>query len=246
MSRRWLHLRLSAPLMAFGDVAVDQVGPTRDFPAASALTGLLANALGWRWSDRDAHQGLQNRLIFGALIARQGRVLTDSQNARLYECEPGWTTRGAPETRNKGKSYSNRGQTGQMGNQAKRNGPYKWMTHQRRRDYLADHAAHVVLRLDPDDAAPGLDDLAVALDRPARPLFIGRKPCLPAARLNAGWTDGATARAALRTLNLKGRALWPEAEGAPEGARVVDLSDLRNWRSGLHGGSRRVVIGELP
>ena len=225
MSRRWLHLRLSAPLMAFGDVAVDQVGPTRDFPAASALTGLLANALGWRWSDRDAHQGLQNRLIFGALIARQGRVLTDSQNAKLEKTDKGWTTRGASEGR-AGATYD--------------------APHRRRRDYLADHAAHVVLRLDPDDAAPGLDDLAVALDRPARPLFIGRKPCLPAARLNAGWTAGATARAALRTLNLEGRALWPEAEGAPEGARVVDLSDLRNWRSGLHGGSRRVVIGELP
>ncbi len=225
MSRRWLHLRLSAPLMAFGDVAVDQVGPTRDFPAASALTGLLANALGWRWSDRDAHQGLQNRLIFGALIARQGRVLTDSQNAKLEKTDKGWTTRGASEGR-AGATYD--------------------APHRRRRDYLADHAAHVVLRLDPDDAAPGLDDLAVALDRPARPLFIGRKPCLPAARLNAGWIDGATARAALRTLNLEGRALWPEAEGAPEGARVVDLSDLRNWRSGLHGGSRRVVIGELP
>jgi len=223
MSLRWLHLRLSAPLMAFGGVAVDQVGPTRDFPAASALTGLFANALGWHWSDRDAHQALQDRLVFGALIERQGRVLTDSQNAKLEKSDRGWTTRGAPEGR-AGATYD--------------------APHRRRRDYLADHLAHVVLRLAPGDG-PSLDDIAVALDRPARPLFLGRKPCLPAGPLNAGWAEGDTVLAALRSLGLKGRALWPEAEGAGDGAGVVDLPDLRNWHSGLHGGTRRVVIGAL-
>lgn len=225
MSLRWLHLRLCAPLMAFGGVAVDQVGPTRDFPAASALTGLLANALGWHWSDREAHQGLQDRLIFGALIERQGRMLTDSQNAKLEKNDRVWTTRGVPEGR-AGATYD--------------------APHRRRRDYLADHLVHVVLRLDPAEGGPTLDDLAEALDRPARPLFLGRKPCLPAASLRAGWTEGDTTLAALRSLGLKGRALWPEAEGGREDAGIVDLPDLRNWVSGLHGGSRRVAIGELP
>ena len=41
MTPRWLVLRFDAPLMAFGSVAVDQVGPVRDFPAASMLTGLI-------------------------------------------------------------------------------------------------------------------------------------------------------------------------------------------------------------
>ena len=45
---RWLVLRLEAPLLAFGGVAIDQVGVTRDYPAASMLTGLLASALGYR------------------------------------------------------------------------------------------------------------------------------------------------------------------------------------------------------
>lgn len=225
MSLRWLHLRLAAPLMAFGGVAVDQVGPTRNFPAASALTGLLANALGWHWTDRAAHQALQDRLVFGALIARQGRVLTDSQNAKLEKNDRGWTTRGTPEGRS-GATYD--------------------APHRRRRDYLADHDCHVVLRLDPADAPPVLDDLAAALDRPARPLFFGRKPCLPSAPLRAGWAEGADACTALRALGLSGRALWPEDGTAPPEARVKDLPDLRNWRSGLHGGSRRVVLGHLP
>ena len=42
----WLVLHLEAPLLAFGGVAIDQIGIIRDFPAASMLTGLLANALG--------------------------------------------------------------------------------------------------------------------------------------------------------------------------------------------------------
>lgn len=223
MSQRWLHLRFCAPLLAFGGVAVDQVGPTRDFPAASALTGLFANALGWHWSNRAAHQVLQDRLIFGALVEQQGRLLTDSQNAKLEKNDRGWTTRGAPEGR-AGASYD--------------------APHRRRRDYLADHLAHVVLRLTPGDG-PALEDLADALDRPARPLFLGRKSCLPAARLNAGWVTGETAHEALVSLGKAGRALWPETEGPDENVAIVDLPDLRNWISGLHGGSRRVAIGEL-
>lgn len=237
MTQRWLHLRLTAPLMAFGGVTIDQVGPTRDFPSASALTGLLANALGWRREESTAHQALQDRLEFGALIAREGRLLTDNQNARVYEEEPGWTTFGSPETRNKGTSYSNSPWPSQTGNQESRS----WLTHRRRRDYLADHDCRVVLRL-LQGKGPDLDTVAAALDRPARPLFIGRKPCLPSAPVFAGWVDGIDARAALVALALPGRALWPM-----KGDKAChDLADMRNWVSGLHGGSRRVCEGVLP
>lgn len=142
--------------MSFGGVAVDQVGPTRRFPAASALTGLIGNALGLDWSDRAAHQNLQERLIFASALIREGHLLTDSQNAQLSKTDKGWTTRGMPEGRD-GASYG--------------------APHRRRRDYLADAELRVVLRL--TEGRPDLDMLAEALNRPARPLFIGRKPCLP-------------------------------------------------------------------
>lgn len=67
MSHQWLHLRLAAPLMAFGGVAIDHVGPTREFPSASAMSGLLANALELRREESAQHQAVQDRLIFGAL-----------------------------------------------------------------------------------------------------------------------------------------------------------------------------------
>ena len=231
MTHRWLHLHLAAPLMAFGGVTIDHVGPTRDYPSASALTGLFANALGWRREDSDAHQALQDRLIFAALsVMPDGRpaplVVTDTQNAKLEKNDKGWTTWGQPEGR-AGATYDS--------------------PHRRRRDYLADHDTHVVLRLI-SDAAPTLNRLAEALDRPARPLFLGRKPCLPSRRLFAGWIEADTpqdALAALAAQGLKGHAVWPDDGERHHGALKYDLQDLRNWRTGLHGGGRIVCEGEI-
>ena len=233
MSRRWLVLRFDAPLMAFGDVAVDQVGPVRDFPAASMLTGLIGNALGWRWSHRAEHQAVQDRLVFAARRDREGALLTDVQNAQLAKSDKGWTTRGAPEGRD-GASYD--------------------APHRRSRDYHADVSVSVVLRFEPAEDTPTLDDVAEAFERPARPLFLGRKPCLPAAPVVPNeperWVTGENAHDALCTIPPRGegpvRAMWPSESGPASGGgveRVVDLADLRNWHTGLHGDSRRVVEG---
>ena len=230
--RRWLVLRFDAPLMAFGGVAIDQVGPTRDFPSTSMLTGLIGNALGWTWSDRRAHQGVQNRLVFAARRDREGTVLTDTQNAKLAGTDKAWTTRGEPEGRG-GASFGG--------------------SHRRRRSYFADSSVCVVLGLDPADEPPSLEVLADAFDKPARPLFLGRKPCLPASpilsRADGRWVIADTAHAALSRVPGNGepvRSQWPIEQGPKAGSnvdRVTDLADLRNWRTGLHGGSRRVVEG---
>ena len=233
MSHLWLVLRFEAPLMAFGGVAIDQVGPIRDFPAASMLTGIIGNALGWHWSQHEAHQALQDRLIFAVRRMREGILVTDTQNAQLGKTDKGWTTRGVPEGR-AGASY---------------NAP-----HRRLRDYHADASVRIVLRVEPPTTAPNLERIADALDRPARPLFIGRKPCLPSTPLLAAdesrWVTADTAYEALCTLTEEGqtRALWPEDQGPYAGGavdRIVDWADLRVWSTGLHGGSRRMVEGRV-
>lgn len=222
VTRPWLVLRLAAPLMSFGGVAVDQVGPTWEGPGSSMLTGLLANALGWDWSDRSAHQALQDRLVHGAAALEAGEAVTDSQNAQLGKNDKGWTTRGAPEGRT-GASYD--------------------APHRRRRDFIADADILVVAHLC-DGNGPTLDTLAAALERPARPLFLGRKPCLPACPLLQGQLEAATVHDALMAA-LGDRtpvwASWPEGEG-PAGSRIEARADLRVWQSGLHGGSRRMVL----
>ena len=234
MTCRWLVLRLDAPLMSFGGVVIDQVGPVRDFPAASMLTGLIGNAFGWHWSDGAAHQTMQDRLVFAARREREGVLLTDTQNAQLAKADKGWTTYGVPEGRG-GASYD--------------------APHRRLRDYQADLSVTVVLRLHRATVAPTLDALAEAFDRPARPLFLGRKPCLPSrpllAKEPARWVTGETAYEALCKVPGEGRklrGLWPVGQGPEQGDgidRVMDLADMRNWRTGLHGGSRQVVEGRI-
>ncbi len=244
MTRRHAILRFEAPLLAFGAEMVDARGPIRPFPAASMLTGLIANALGWlRW-ETTRHQRLQARLVFAAAIDEAARPLRDFQTASLGGNDTGWTTRGTVEERDGG-SLTYRS------------------PHIRYRDYWADARVHVALRLDPpeEDGQPGLDDVARALDWPARPLFIGRKPCLPATPIFAGFVEMPDVLDALATwlagdddgLDAEGRRRdWrialpgPAAEEA--GARLarpeeVWLTDERDWGSGVHAGRRRVVVG---
>jgi CRISPR system Cascade subunit CasD len=79
--------------------------------------------------------------------------------------------------------------------------------------------------------------------RPARPLFLGRKSCLPARPLLERppfTTEGLWA--ALKTLPFDGAAdvELSDLSDEPEGRRVREVADLRDWRSGLHAGARRV------
>ena len=231
---RHLILDLESPLMAFGGETIDAYGVTRPFPAASMLTGLLANAMGWRRVERERHQDLQDRLVFAARIdrgPRGGLSIQDFQSAAINNTEQSWTTRGQPEGRGGG-TYQN---------------------HLRYRDYFADTRVTVALRLEPADGEPTLDGLAGALQEPARPLFIGRKPCLPSAPLFGGFSDGDTALAELLAHTLAGpgdptepiRLFWPEGEGSQgvEANRTYMITDQRNWTSGLHGGGRAVREG---
>ena len=229
---RWMHLRLRAPFAAFGGEAIDARGVTRDFPSQSMVTGLIANALGWRRVLREEHQRLQSRIVYGAVRETEpvlGRT-TDYQTAQLGKDDRAWTTRGMPAKRDGGAAtYAG--------------------AHQRWRDYHADLRMSIVLRLEPVDEPPRLDDLEAVLVRPARPLFIGRKPCLPAAPIFHGWVEAVDARAALRAITPAGagplRALWPESEGTADVDHTRDVTDERNWLTGLHGGARRVCEGRI-
>ena len=235
-----LIITLESTLMSFGGETIDNYGVSRRFPAASMLTGIFANALGWRRIERERHQRLQDRLVFAARIDRDpsgGLRMTDFQTAQLARSDRGWTTRGVPE--------------GRAGGANTYNAP-----HLRYRDYFADMRVTCALRLEPADEQPTLENLADALDEPARPLFIGRKPCLPSIPLNGGLRNADSALAALIDTPLDNPAndgsdvhlLWQSGESSNK-VRLTNtymLTDERNWRSGLHGGGRLVHEGTLP
>ena len=234
---RHLIMHLESPLMSFGGETIDNLGVIRRFPSASMLTGLLANALGWRRIERERHQRLQERLVFASRIDREpagGVRMTDFQSAAINNTEQSWTTRGRPEGR-RGGTFQN---------------------HLRYRDYYADMSVTVALRLEPDGEKPTLDDLAQALEEPARPLFIGRKPCLPSEPLYLETVDADSALAALVAVPVDPerdpqgtvRVAWPDGEGNDEilPHNTYMLTDQRNWGSGLHGGGRLVHEGNHP
>lgn len=229
MKRRHIVLLLDAPLMSFGSEAVDAYAFVRDFPARSALTGLLANALGWERSDAGALDELQARLIFGAARLEDGLRMKDFQTAQLSVADRGWTTHGSPE--------------GRAGSPATYQSP-----HVRHRYVDAQARVVVVLRLAETGSEPDLDRVSYALDWPQRPLFIGRKPFIPATRLLQGEIFAADVATALaQAIAMFGKAhahaQWPVAEGGPRDATTVELTDERNWRAGVHAGIRRVREG---
>ncbi len=235
---RYLVLRLEGPLAAYGDVMVGAIGPVRDVPAASTLTGLLANALGMRREETGLLQRLQERLVSGSRIDRPGERFTEFQTAKLEASDKGWTTRGRPE--------------GRAGGASTYDSP-----HIRYRDHDADKRVTVGLRLDPADEAPDLDAIALALDEPARPLFLGRKPCLPSHRILLGFREADSLYAALIAEPMahpSHRPSWrlperialflprDETHGMVN-AREVRFCDRRDWTAGIHAGEVRLSAG---
>jgi len=230
-----LILRFDAPLMSFGSVVVDQLNPTWRFPGAAMLTGLLGNALGWDHRDADKLQALQDRLRFAARWDAEPVPLTDYQTVDLgqpFMVDTGWTTRGKREERGKGEATKD--------------------THIRYRDHWANGVATVALTL-LGERRPTVNDLESALRMPARPLFIGRKPCLPAAPILIGRRQAEGVKAALaaepladispRRRPLRIHALWPLDEA--RGADTEERFDLRDWANNIHRGARRYAVGIL-
>lgn len=213
-----LLLRLDGPLMSFGGVLVDQIGPTDLFPGRSLITGLIGNAMGWDHRDKDRLDALQVRLHLAARWDAEPERLLDYQTVDLgqdFMQGTGWTTKGVREDRGKGEATSE--------------------THPRYRSYWANGCLTVAITL-LGESAPSLDDLDKALRRPARPLFIGRKSCLPAAPILLGRRNAENLKAALaaepladigpRRRPVKVLACWPARDDS--GAEVRSIYDRRD------------------
>lgn len=234
----FLLLRFDAPLMSFGGPMVDRYGVTQEHPTLSMVTGLLGNALGYGHRDAVSLNRLQARLRIAARRDRAGQRVMDFQTVDLgqpFMGDTGWTTRGQIEARGGGQA---------------RDG-----THIRERDYLVDSVFTLAVMLEAASEAPTLEDLAGALTEPRRPLFLGRKTCLPAAPLLVGLIQAPSLLHALRSAPRLSRwredgdggevaAWWPGTEGA-EGGTILPVVDERDWRNQIHVGRRLVCHGTL-
>ncbi len=229
-----------AEMMSFGTEAIDELGRTSRFPQASMLTGMIANALGWKSTEKDKLQYLQDHLEFSARIdrdPRNGVPITDFQTAMIERGQSAWTTRGTPITRAGG----------------------KYKTTIRKRDYLEDTRVTVAIGLNAETSPEKItiEEIAQALSLPARPLFIGRASCIPSEQIFREIRTQESTLAALLETPLEYREApdrvllyWPAEETPSPEIRIdqpnLNVTDERNWHSGLHGGGRTVMIGSAP
>lgn len=239
-----LLLRFDAPLMSFGAPIIDNQGEIQPYPALSMMTGLLGNALGVDHSEFGRLERLQERLRYASRQDRRGRQIEDYQTVDLskpyMDDDRAWTTRGHLESRAGGTASDG--------------------THIRYRDYWADAVHTVAVTLNAPGESPTLDDLESAVRHPARPLFLGRKPCLPADSLFAGRMEADGLPAALVQAPLHARAdngptypAWwpthPDANAPSDDHLDVDLrepvTDRRDWQNQIHVGERWIVNGTV-
>jgi CRISPR system Cascade subunit CasD len=231
-----LVLRLDAPMVSFGSALVDQHGFTDHFPGISMLTGLIGNSFGWYHGDSDKLQDLQNRIDFAARWDVHPDQTIDYHTVDLGSpkmCNPGWTTRGAAEHRAGGTAA-------------------KYGTHQRYRHYLIDGLMTVTLSLT-TAGVPDIYEIMESLEKPARPLFLGRKTCLPARPLLDPINPLAEGHDLLSILeqipiwNREGKpehtstkrwACWTPIDQIRKKGRNRLVFDLRDWRDQLPAGSR--------
>jgi CRISPR system Cascade subunit CasD len=233
-----LILRLDAPLMSFGGVMVDHHNVTDRFPGLSLFAGLLANALGWSHGDGEKIGALQNRLIVASRWDIEPEAIVDYHTVDLGQpkmVEPGWTTRGAPEHRDGGGA--------------------KKGTHIRLRHYWANGVLTAALAL-LDDTAPDLDAFESALAQPLRPLFLGRKTCLPNSPILAGRATGQDVLAILKAVprvrcsarpaeRQSMAARWPAEVGDNREDQLKAIYDQRDWKNQWHAGRRIVAEGRI-
>ena len=238
-----LLIRLDAPLMSFGGPIADNYGYTEDYPALSMVTGLLANALGYRHGEFDRLERLQSRLRMAARCDQPGESLLDFQTVNLGQDflldECAWTTRHKIEKR-RGDYKNSRG------------------THIRYRHYLSDSIYTLAIGLDPEVESPTLPEIAGALQTPMRPLFIGRKCCIPASPLFLALTEATSLLDALKIFPGFRKAVpscpnenylrpggMHRQKMYPRESRLVAVSDERDWANQVHTGRRFIYHGSI-
>lgn len=234
-----LILTLQAPLMSFGAPMIDHYGVIQPYPASSLLTGMMANALGWLHHETDKLNRLQQRMQYACREDRAGSKVRDYQTANLGQefmlDTHAWTTRGKTEERKGGAASKG--------------------THIRLRDYFADARYTVVLTLAPESENPTIEALAEALKFPTRPLFIGRKNCLPSAPVFAGLLEAeniidALLRAqapATESERQKYRIWWPAGieQNLVKAEQTLPVTDQRDWENQIHVGERLISTAQV-
>ena len=153
--REFLVFQLYGAIASWGDIAVGGYRPSVDHPSKSAITGLVAAALGIKRGNDDAHMQLNTEYGIAMCTHSSGELLRDYHTAQV----PG------------GKhQYATRRDELLI---AKRN----LNTILSQRDYRTDAFYQVALWCRSDRSVWSLTELQERLQAPAFTLYLGRKSC---------------------------------------------------------------------
>lgn len=160
--RDYLIFQLYGAMAAWGEIAVGESRHSALYPSKSALTGLIAAALGIKRSEENRQIELTQSLQFGIEVLSGGSILRDYHTTQV----PGQERKRVFHTREQEINHS-----------AKLN------TILSTRDYRADAYALVAVSVT-KDSPYNLQQIKAALLMPHYVLYLGRKSCPLAAPLD--------------------------------------------------------------
>ncbi|MDD5297333.1 MAG: type I-E CRISPR-associated protein Cas5/CasD [Rhodocyclaceae bacterium] len=174
----YLVFRLYGPMASWGEIAVGETRHSAAYPSRSALIGLIGAALGITRDDEDGQAALAAGFRFGVKLHAAGHPLRD-----FHTVQPGADLKKLRyRTRRQELTLVPRHQL-----------PSPMLTG---REYRCDSFSTVAVVVT-DKAERSLTEVAAALQRPAFPLYLGRKSCPLAAPLAPKVENYASLKAAL-------------------------------------------------
>lgn len=177
--RDYLIFRLYGPMAAWGDIAVGEYRPSFAHPSKSAITGLLAAALGIRRDEEARQKKLAETCSFAVRVDAMGTLLRDYHTTQVPSAKRGVT------------HYTRRSELAVD----------DLNTILSSRDYRCDSAYTVVVEI--RDGAPyTAKELANALMKPAFTLYLGRKSCPLALPLQPQVKSAATLKEVFESVNF--------------------------------------------
>jgi len=182
---KYLVFRLYGPMASWGDVAVGTYRPTFDHPSKSAVTGLLAAAIGIRREEEMKLRKMAESYDFAVRVDASGTMLRDYHTSQVPPSGTGRNT----------KHFATR-----KDELAVSKSDLKTILSTR--DYYCDALYTVCLWGKGDEVPYSLETLAQKLKEPEFVLYLGRKSCPLAMPVDAKVVSGVNIQDALSTMNI--------------------------------------------
>ena len=154
----FLIFQLYGQMASWGEIAVGEYRPSRDYPSKSAIIGLVAAALGITRDDEDRQLALSEALGFGVCVLARGGILRDYHTSQV------------PPAKKKRHFATRRGELCDVDKN-------DLNTILSQRDYHTDFLYKVALWQNGSDASFSLEKIKLALTHPRFCLYLGRKSC---------------------------------------------------------------------